>query len=541
VSFSRRRFLGTTAAAAAVAWLPNRASALTGSAGGVEKTVIGGPPRNIDPDLHALAARAVDAARSAGASYADVRLTRQRTQQFFRPLPTREGERFAVGVRVLVNGYWGFLSSALWTPDEVVRLAQGAVQQAKANGRGKVRPVELAETPQVVQGKWVMPVKYDPFDIPIGEKLDVINAAEDFATSYMVGIGVHWTMNFEREEKVFASSEGSSWEQVTYNSAASFSVSYRSQYSLGLDGGGAGADFLGPAGRGWEHISESGLIEAIPELIDQAEQSRYVVPVDVDRLEAVFSAQAMASLLSATLGPATELDRAMGFEANASGTSFLSEPLEMLGTQKVAAPMVNITANRSVQHGLATVKWDDECVVPEDFTLVKDGVLVDYQTTREQAAWLKPYYERIQRPIRSHGCAGSESAMAITTQHIPNLAITPGSQDIGFEELVSGIKKGVAVLSLSVSSDQQHVNGFGQGVFREIVDGKLKRYITGAAFLFRTPEIWQNVLTLGGPKSQRMFGYRRGKGQPWQWSYHSVSAVPARIKQIDLIDAKRKA
>ncbi len=538
--FTRRRFLeSTAAAAAAAAWIPSKASALASAATANNGRLI--TLNEADPDLKALAAHAVDAATAAGASYADVRLTRSRDQLFYRPVPVREGESFAVGVRVLYNGYWGFLSSAVWTPDEMVRLARGAIDQARANGRGKTRATELAKTPKVVDGEWIMPVKYDPIEVPNGEKLDVIFAAEDYAKSYLVGVNANWIMSFNREEKVFASSEGSSWKQTTYNSSASFSVSYRDQYSLGLGMGGYGANFLTPTGAGWEHISESKLIDEIPRLIDEAEQSRYVVEVDVDRLEAVFSASAIAAVLDATIGPATELDRAMGFEANADGTSYLSEPLEMLGVQKVASPIVNITANRSRPGGLQTVKWDDEGVAPQDFTLVKDGILHDYLTTREQAMWLKSYYDKQKREVRSNGCAAAESAMSITGQHLPNLGLTPGAADVSFESLISDVKKGVAVLNASVSTDQQHLNGFAQGTFREIVNGKLGRYIAGAAFMFRTPEIWQNVLVLGGKNSEETYGFTRGKGQPWQRTSHSVSAVPTKIKSIDIIDAKRKA
>jgi TldD protein len=538
VSFTRRRFLETGAAAAALAWLPNQSRLGLGVPG---LTVPSGRRQPGEPDRHALAARAVDAAKAAGATYADARLSRIREEVFYGPHPVIEQETFAVGVRVLVNGYWGFLSSALWTPDEAVRLAQGAVQQAKANALGKTRDVDLTTVPPVTNGSWHMPVKYDPFDIPIGEKLDVIKAAMDYAQSYIVGTNTNCSMSFRREEKVFASSEGSSWEQTTYVTGAGFSVSYRDEYHLGLKTGGAGADFMSPAGKGWEHISESGLIDAIPHLIDEAEQSRHVVPVDVGRYEAVFNAAAMAALLDATIAPATELDRAMGYEANAEGTSYLNEPLEMLGTFKVGAPLLNVTANRSAVGGAATVKWDDEGVVPDEFPIVKDGILVDYQTTREQASWLKPWYEKHNQPIRSHGCASAESAMYITTQHPPNFTLVPGKADADFDDLVANVEKGVAVLSTQAAVDQQRLNGVGYGTMREIVDGKLGRFIVGGAYLFRSPELWKSLLNLGGPSSQASYGFERGRGQPWQRTTHSVSAVPAHIKQIDLIDAKRKA
>jgi len=190
---------------------------------------------------------------------------------------------------------------------------------------------------------------------------------------------------------------------------------------------------------------------------------------------------------------------------------------------------------------VATVRWDDEGVVPDEFPLISNGILVDYQTTREQAAWLAPYYQRIGHPIRSHGCASAGSALDITMQHGPNLALHPGTESVTFDSLVAGTEKGIAIYDLNVGMDQQQLNGMARGTMREIVRGKLGRFIRGGSLVFRTPELWKNVVALGGPGTERLFGQTRSKGQPDQSTTHSVSAVPAKIPQLSIIDATRKA
>jgi len=491
--------------------------------------------RRGDPDPYELARRAVDAARSAGAAYADARLTRMREQS-----PAEmDTEDWGFGVRVLVNGYWGFLASTVWTSDEAVRLARGAVAQATAHARGRSRPVGLGPPATVRRGTWTMPVKYDPFDIPVSEKLDVMNSFNDFASSYRVGIQTYGNMNFVREEKIFASSDDASWTQTTYRSRAMFAVTYPDAYHAGLGYGSAAADGLSPAGRGWELVTDAGVIDAIPALIAEAEGARHVIPFDVGRYDMVFTAEAMANLLDQTFGSATELDRALGYEANASGTSYLSDPLAMLGTEVVASPLVTVQANRNVTGGLATVQWDDEGMIPDDFVLVKDGILVDYQTTREQAAWLAPYYQRSGRPVRSHGCAMAPSALDITMQHSPNLSLAPGRARTSFDDLVASTERGVAILSFNAYMDQQGLNGLASGGMREIRRGKLGRYLSGGALMFRAPELWRNVVAVGGPETFQWFGMGRAKGQPGQATYHSVGAVPAKIKQLSLVDPGR--
>jgi len=536
-SVSRRHFLHVASAAAASATIPLHR--VHGSS--LVRTPTIYIPRvsgvSVEPDFYALAERAADAARSAGASYADARITLTRSQ-----VPGFvDGEARGFGVRALVGGYWGFLASSIWTPDEAVRLARGAVAQANAHRRGKTRPVEWTTIPVVRRGEWVMPVKYDPFNIPIEEKIDIMAAFADIASTAQVGIYPQTGMSFTRQRKVFVSSEGASWAQTTYTSSASFVLWYRDEYHAGLQMAGAAADFLSPAGKGWEYITESGIAEAIPQLIDEAEQARHTVPVDVGRFDMVLSAEAMSTLVDETFGAATELDRALGYEANARGTSYLDDPLAMLGTHQVASPRITITGNRSLSGGAATVRWDDEGVVPDEFPIVTNGVLVDYQTTREQAPWLAPYYGHTGHAVRSHGCANAGSALDITMQHAPNLTLAPSPDTTTFESLVASTEKGVAVLDLDVSMDQQQLNGMASGTLREIVRGKLGRFIYGGELAFRAPELWKTVAGLGGASSQRWFGRTRGKGEPQQRTTHTVGAVPAKIPQLSLIDATRKA
>ena len=536
---TRRGFLKTSSV---LATLARTSTPPRGQSGAASNILVRTGTRLPDSDPHVLAAHAVDVARAAGATYADVRLTVTREQLFFSQMPVEESELLAVGVRVLVGGYWGFLSSAVWTTDEMARLARGAVVQATANAMGKTREVDLGSNPSVVNGTWLMPVKYDPFDIPATEKMDFMNDAADYVRTCMNSLPAASTqMSFRRQHKIFASSEGSSWEQTTYLSSGMFILGYRDQYSLGLNTGSAAADFLSPAGKGWEYIAESGLVDHIPRLIDEAEQSRHHVPVDINVYDMVFSAQAIATLADATIGAATELDRALGYEANTTGISYHSDPLGMLGTERVGSVLLNVTGDRSTVGGAATVKWDDEGVTPDIVSVVTNGVLTDFQTTREQAAWLAPYYAKTHRAVRSHGCAGSDSGLSITMQHSPNLRVVPGSQNTSFDDLVSDVRNGAAVMSLAIEMDQQQLNGVAYPVMRKITRGKLGSFITGAGITFRSPELWKNLIALGGPSSERWYGLQRDKGQPIQQTTHSVGAVPGLIQDVRVFDTLRKA
>lgn len=486
------------------------------------------------PDVAALARRAVDAARSAGAAYADVRLTREYVRSVAIGLAndTRvdENERLALGVRALANGAWGFAASSIWTPDEAVRLGREAVAQARIDASVRPRPVDLGPAPTVRDGHWVMPVAIDPFTMPVDEVIDFLQGLSAF-TSLTPGATLIIRCEFIRTDKTFASSEGASWRQTTYNTSCNSTVLYgsaRKHFTGGRNGG------LSPAGLGWEYVATAPHRETIVALIAQMvdEAALPERPLDPGRYPVVFDAETMARIVDGTVGTATELDRAMGDEANASGTSYLDDPLAMVGTEAIGSPLVTITADRSRPGGVATVRWDDEGVEPEPFTLVQSGTLVDFQTTRESASWLAPYYRRANRALRSHGCAASASALDMPLGMIPNLTLAPERGSVTFDDLIGGISHGVAVRGGSVMMDYQALNGMGSGAAYEIRNGRRVARIKGAVYWLRAPSFWNSIAHLGGAESGSDVALQQFKGEPAQSTWHTVRAVPALARDI---------
>jgi TldD protein len=501
-----------------------------------------------------LAQRAVDAARAAGAVYADARLTRDVRHgygfasddgigQF-----TADEELLGIGVRALVNGYWGFAATPGWNADEVARVATDAVTQAKANALGLSRPVDLGKI-STAKGSWTTPIAIDPFTVSIEEKLDHIlgwkMAAQEAGLEY---VDLQSGLNFVRQERVLATSEGTLVQQTLYETAGSMVLTGPADAKgnkpevrvRGLD----------PAGRGWEVFADDAILGQFPQLRQDAEQASKMhlstVPVHLGRYPVVCSGKLMAELLDKTLGLATQLDRALGYEANASGTSYLNDPLDMLGQFYAASPLVTITANRSTPTQLATVQWDDEGVDPQDVTLIKDGIVNDFQTTREQAAWLAPYYAKVGRPVRSHGYAASESALSVTLQHMPNLALTPNATDVSQDDMIASIRDGVFVDGYA-QCDFQSRNGLLFGL-REIKNGRLGKVITDGGIYFNSLDFWKHVTAVGGKSTLGMYRNSRWgvswgdrKGQPAQRSGHTVQAVAVTIENQPLIDAWKKA
>jgi TldD protein len=508
-------------------------------------------------DHEELVQHAVAIARQEGAQYADARFTYTISHMYkLGDSGLEDGEHTGIGIRALVDGYWGFTASPSTDVATVERLARRAVAQARVNAKGSVaKAVDMGEIPKVT-GQWSTPVAIDPFTVPMEEKHAFLRYWEECAQSAGVNIDqIRTYLQFTRQERVVATSDGSCFSQRLYESGGQMTV------ILGSDRSGSSPlmiDGIDMSGQGWELFLNADVPQQLSTM-----RERFALELKlrssarsaaVGRYTVVCDGATMAELLGATLGTALQLDRALGYEANAGGTSFLDDPLAMLGTFKVASPLVNVTANRSRPTQLATTKWDDEGIVPQDCTLVKDGVLVDFQTTREQAAWLAPYYTKIGRPVRSNGCAAAENALAITMQHMPNLALEPGPATVRMEDLIANVKDGILIEKGSVVQvDFQARNGLlASSRMRKIQNGRLGPALVGGAIQFSTLELWKNVTALGGPSTQMVVPFSKGpytlleiggplsKGEPPQMTSHSLQAVAATLVNQALIDPSRK-
>jgi TldD protein len=484
--------------------------------------------------VHDLATRAVDAAKAAGATYAEARLTRVVYESFLGPGLTFDSEELGFGVRALYQGAWGFAASPYWDADEAVQLARAAVSQARTNARGVSQPVEFGSYP-VANGTWSTPIRIDPFALSIEEKADFMLSLAYVTPKHVPNRQVFTPMKMAltRTERAVATTEGAFFTQTQYESGGDFGIGLTETKAGQPTGrqGVAQAKGVASAGAGWELFLDAKIPEQFPGLMEEAEvlMMRPVKPVDIGRYDIVCDAATMASLVGATLGRATQLDRAMGYEANASGTSYLGpDPFKFLNTS-LGSSLLTVTGDRSMAKGLATVKWDDEGVEPETFTLVDHGTFVDYQTTREQAAWLAPWYRQRGRPIRSHGCATTPSALDVPLQMTPNLALVPGTADLNFDALVANTKKGIAITQGVVATDFQSRNGTLYGRMIEIADGKLGAVLMGGSVLFSSNTIWKNLQAVGGASSRETQPAGENKGQPSRSSNYTIAAVPGHV------------
>ncbi|MBC8085848.1 MAG: TldD/PmbA family protein [Phycisphaerae bacterium] len=547
---SRREFLQNSGAAAAALGLVAGNSSLLAASPSSHLLSLA-PFTPADPAAKELAMLAIDAAKSAGASYADARISRNNVRNINtsqnRVVGLGDNETFGIGVRVLVGGSWGFAATSDLSRDEVARTAKVAVAQAKANRVAQRRPVTLAPVTPTPDGTWRSNARIDPFDVPIEEQVALLLAANEAALKVLKpggqGAGfVNSSMFFLREEKSLATTDGTWVVQTVYRAQPNVTCQavniqtgdFQSRQSTDIQ----------PMGRGYEHVLDGKLVENAPRWAEEAKEKLKAKAVEVGRYDLVLHPTHLWLTIHESVAHPTELDRALGFEANYAGTSFVAPPEKVLGKLRYGPEMMNIQADRDQDGSLGAIGWDDEGVKPDTYMIIKNGVVNDYQTTREQAPYLDWWYKQSGQPMRSHGNSYAQSFADVQFQRMPNVSLLPGTKEQSYEDLIAATDRGIAIVGDgSFSIDQQRYNAqFGGQLFYEIRGGKVVGMLKDVAYQMRTPEFWGGMDMIGGKQSYMLGGaFGDGKGQPAQSNAVSHGCPPTRHRNINVINTGRQA
>ncbi len=501
------------------------------------------PP--MDAPTKDLLMAALNSAKMSGASFADARIGRTRRnfvitreQQIIEIVDT---DTMGCGIRALVDGCWGFAATRTLTADGVAAAARDAAAIAKANRVARDRSVELAPAPSLGERTWSNGFTIDPWTIPVEQKAELLIKANAEALKVPGVKYVASQMFFVKEEKNYANTEGTITTQTIVRSWAPMSITAISSDMTDFQ---SRSNTVQPAGRGYEHILEADIVGNAKKWGEEAAQKLKAKAVEPGRYDLVLHPSHLWLTIHESVGHPTELDRASGYEANYAGTSFVSPPEKVLGSLKYGPEMLNVQGDRSQPGACATVGFDDEGVVPEDFLIIKNGMLNDYQTTREQANWIKWWYDKNGKTTRSHGCSYGDAWSSVQFQRMPNVSVLPGAKEQSFEDIIAATDKGIAIVGDgSFSIDQQRYNAqFGGQLFYEIKGGKVVGMLKDVAYQMRTPEFWNALDMLGGKKSYELgASFFDGKGQPGQSNSVSHGCPPTRHRQINVINTGRKA
>jgi len=470
---------------------------------------------------------AVDAARSAGASYADARLVYNKD----RDLQVRNGElknclqneNLGIGIRVIVNGSWGFDSTSDISKDAISKIATNAVKIAKASSSVKVRDMRLADEPAHV-AEWISPCKINPFEISIEEKINYMMKVDQAIRSVKGITFSNVDLVFRLEDKYYASSQGALIRQIRIRSGGgliagifkdgefqyrSWPTSFRGQWAL----------------KGYEILDDLKMPENAVATANEAIELIKAPKAPSGEMDIILESSQLALQIHESIGHPTELDRVLGTEANYAGMSFAT--IDKLGKFKYGSSCMNIVADARLEHGpsLGCFGYDDEGVQAQRVELIKEGIFTGYLSSRETATELNL--------ARSGGCMRAMGWSRIPLIRMTQISILPGTWD--FDSLIADTKDGIYMsINKSWSIDDRRLNfQFGCEAGYLIKSGKITGIVKNPSYAGITPQFWGSMDAVCGQKDWQLWGIPTcGKGQPPQTMEVSHGAAPARFRKV---------
>ena len=479
-----------------------------------------------------LANLAVDLIRQAGCEYGDVRFCSYRSQSLYardRSLSNlSDNVNSGFGVRVLLDGAWGFAASHSKTPQEVTRIVALAVEIAKGSRLTQREPVRLVPVEKYCD-RYETPIEIDPFSVPVADKAELLLNINNRLLEYgEKGIKKAYSfLSSNREDKVFASTEGSLIEQTIYRSYPGFGCT-------AIAGGDAQSRSYErpPLNLGYEHINPADLLSQIDRVAAEAiEKVGAPKPPAGICKSLILKPTNLFLTIHESVGHPTELDRVYGYESNFAGTSFATT--DKLHKLQYAAPWVNFKCDRTQPGGRGTMGYDDEGVKSQDWYVVKDGILVDYLTDRETAY-------RLGRGS-SNGSACADSWASVPMVRIPNLGLEPGadggSHTATLDEMIADTEDGILIDGMgSFSIDQQRRNfQFGGDAFWKVENGKVVGMLKDVTYHSMTTDFWNKIEAIGPASERVQCGTNMcGKGEPMQVAQMTHACVPVRVRDIQI-------
>jgi TldD protein len=498
-----------------------------------------------------LADAGLNAARAKGATYSDVRIGRYLNQFVL----TRENNvlgivntvSYGVGIRVLVNGCWGF--AAVADPKDettVARCAETAAAIAKANSRLQAEPVQLAPQKGYGEVSWKAPIKQNAFEVPIKEKVDLLLSANALAMQNGANF-VNSVLFFVNEQKYFASTDGTYADQDIHRIGPSFTVTavdsqngkFSTRNSLSSPMG-MGYDYLqtNPAdkvgGITTRYNKGYDMLEDITLAARQAKEKVAAKSVEAGKYDLVLDPSHLWLTIHESVGHPLELDRVLGYEANFAGTSFVTLDKLKSGNFAYGSKEVNLVADKTQVGSLGAVGYDDEGVGTKKWDLVRNGTLVNYQAIRDQV--------HILGEKESHGCCYADNWSSVQFQRMPNVSLEAGKTPLSVQDMIKDVKKGIYIIGDgSFSIDQQRYNfQFGGQLFYEIKNGEITGMLKDVAYQANTREFWNSCAAVCDQRDYRLGGaFNDGKGQPSQSSAVSHGSATARFNGVNVINTAR--
>ena len=494
----------------------------------------------IDPGFAALPLRAIadaalERAQELGVQHADVRIERIRTGDLAlhdaRLETSHDDDERGLSVRVVHDGTWGFAGGLVLDPAAARALVDQAIEVAVVSKPVTGERIELAPEPGHGEQTWISAYDVDPFAVSEPDRIALLADWSNRLLDAEIVRHVDAHIRQVRENKFFADLSGTVTTQQRVRMQCQLSALWVDDSTGQFE---TMRTLAPPVGQGWEFLTDTydwgSELASLPEALAEKAKSPSVEP---GRYDLVVDPSNLWLTIHESIGHATELDRALGYEANYAGTSFATP--DKLGSLRYGSGLMHVTGDRQVTNGLSTVGYDDEGVAAQTWDLIRDGILVGYQLDRRTAA--------LTGMDRSNGCAFADSPLHVPIQRMANVSLQPVAGGPTTAELIGGVENGLYVVgdkSWSIDMQRYNFQFTGQRFYR-IRNGEITGQVRDAAYQATTTDFWGSMSAVGGPQTYVLGGaFNCGKGQPGQVAAVSHGCPSARFDGVRILNATQE-
>ncbi|MBF0316234.1 MAG: TldD/PmbA family protein [Oligoflexia bacterium] len=466
----------------------------------------------------------VSASKGQGVTYADVRyrktfderiLTLNNVLNHFSSL-----EEEGIAIRVLKKGRWGFAATSKLSQESVASAAASALAIAEEAAKVQSTNIVLSEDKIPSSLKFKTEIAIDPFSVPTEEKINLLFNIYEEVKGAKAFKRLDGVLRLKKFQQLFKTLDGASLENEIYLNEITYTVTvvegkdFQSRTFYGI-----------PKSAGYEWVLAQNPLAHARKIAEEALQKLRAAKAPAGRKDLILLPSNLYLTIHESVGHPTELDRVLGWEANFAGTSFATT--EKRGKFRYASPLVNFRADNTLPGGLATLGHDDDGIPSKSWDIIKEGILVNYGSTRDTAPFIG---ER-----ESMGCNRADSYASMPINRIPNLSLMPGRERLSLVELIADTKDGILIDGRgSFSIDQQRLNfQFGGDFFQEIKNGKIVGPLRDVTYQSITPEFWQSCDAICDEREWQLFGTLNcGKGEPSQVQHMTHASSPARFRNV---------
>ncbi|MFP4458071.1 MAG: TldD/PmbA family protein [Candidatus Zixiibacteriota bacterium] len=468
---------------------------------------------------------ALDTLSRANVDYADIRFRETLNERLYTMNDVlkafHNSEDSGIGIRVLRNGRWGFAATPFTDKKNIDKAIKKAIDIAESTSDIDQKPIILTpDRPQIA--KFRTNIDKDPFQVPLSEKLDLLTSIYGETSKVNKIKRTDAMLYFKKMHQIFLSTEGSDLENEFYISAGGYQCT-------AVDNGDfqtrSYQDF--PKSAGWEWILQQPFHKKAPQIAEEAVQKLTAPKGPSGKMDLILLPSHLVLTIHESVGHPTELDRVLGWEANMAGISFATT--DKLGNFKYGSELVNFVADNNLEGGLASWGFDDDGVPSKRWNIVKDGILVNYGTTRDTAHYIGQ--------DESMGCSRADSYASQPINRIPNLSLMPGKNKLSLDDLIADTEEAIIIDGRgSFSIDQRRYNfQFGGDFFQKIENGKIVGPLRDVTYQAITPEFWRSMDAICSREEWLPHGVLNcGKGEPMQGMQMSHGSAPARFRKIDV-------